>query len=109
MPSPFEELARGYRNQTEEGNNEEDLTEEVSGPSRNRKVYERVSRVTRSGNSIVPPLPSPNETIAFAAFLAATTSTRDPKSVSEALNELDSSDWRQAFRKEYNSLRKNKT
>ncbi|KAI1006112.1 Retrovirus-related Pol polyprotein from transposon TNT 1-94 [Podosphaera aphanis] len=108
-PSPFEELAHGRRNLDEENIIEENLTEEVSRPSRSKKIYERASRVTRSGNSIIATPPSPDETIAFASFLAATSSTRDPKSVSEALNGLDSSDWRRAFKKEYDSLRKNNT
>ncbi|KAI0995961.1 hypothetical protein K3495_g12220 [Podosphaera aphanis] len=105
-PSPFEELAHGYGNLDEENIIEENLTEEVSRPSRSKKIYERSSRVTRSGNSIIATPQSPDETIAFASFLAATSSTRDPKSVSEALNGPDSSDWRRAFKKEYDSLRK---
>ncbi|KAI0991951.1 hypothetical protein K3495_g16235, partial [Podosphaera aphanis] len=59
--------------------------------------------------SIVPPQPTTDEGAAFASFLTATSSTGDPKSVSEALNGPDSFDWRQAFRKEYNSLRDKKT
>ena len=72
FPSPFEELAHGYKNAIEE-----DRDEEVTQTSRHQKNYERVSRVTRSGNSTVPP-PNPDVTIAFASFLAAASSTRDP-------------------------------
>ena len=104
MPTPFEELAHGCKNPVKENR-----TVDANSPSRNRKTYERASRVIRSGRSIVPPQPSPDESIAFASFLAATSSTRVPQSVSEALDGPNSFDWRRVFRKEYDSLRDKKT
>ncbi|KAI0991543.1 hypothetical protein K3495_g16644, partial [Podosphaera aphanis] len=90
--TPFEELAHGYDygiegaqtgdNLNEENNTAEEVVspteevvppaEEVAPPSRNRITYERVSRVTRSGKSIVPPQPTTDEGAAFASFLTAT-------------------------------------
>ncbi|KAI0998114.1 hypothetical protein K3495_g10079 [Podosphaera aphanis] len=92
-PSLLEKLAHGYRNLDEENIMEENFTREVGRPSRGKKIYKRASRVTQSGNSVIATPSSPDDTIAFASFLGATSSTRDPKSVSEALNGPDSSDW----------------
>lgn len=103
--TPFQVLAHGYGNQNEEITNQET----ANSSSRVRKVYEPVSRVTRSGNSILPPLPPPDENIAFASFLAASSTNQDPKTIYEALNGSDENEWREAFRKEYRSLKKNET
>lgn len=73
-----------------------------------RKVYEPMSRVTRSGNSILSPLTPPDENIAFASFLAVSWANQDPKTNYEALNGSDESEWREAFREKFRSL-KNKT
>ena len=102
--SPFETLASG-----QERLNDEYLVNSSSRSRRPRITYKPASRTTRSGNSILPPPPPPDESAAFIAFLAATACTSDPLTIDEALNGPDENEWRQAFRKEYNSLWKNKT